>query len=127
MSMPKSVLIVDDAAFIRMMIRDILANEGYAIHEAVNGRDALEKYSEARSDLVIMDIMMPEMNGLAALRAIRDRDPDARIVIVSAMTDRPVIDEALRRGAMAFVSKPFQPTRVRETVRTCLSSPPPGV
>lgn len=125
--MPKSVLIVDDAAFIRMMIRDILANEGYAIHEAVNGRDALEKYSEARSDLVLMDIMMPEMNGLAALRAIRDHDPQARVVIVSAMTDRPVIDEALRRGAMAFVSKPFQPTRVRETVRTCLSSPPPGV
>ena len=74
--MSRSVLVVDDAAFMRMMIRDILAKEGYVIHEAVNGRDAIEKYAEVRPDLVTMDITMPEMSGLDALRAIRDTGGD---------------------------------------------------
>jgi two-component system chemotaxis response regulator CheY len=120
--MPKSVLVVDDAAFMRMMIRDILSREGYVIHEAVNGRDAVEKYAEIRPDLVTMDITMPEMSGLEALRAIRESDASARVLMVSAMGQQKMIVEALELGAMDFLVKPFQPTKVLETVKKCLQS-----
>ena len=118
--MSKSVLVVDDAAFMRMMIRDILARDGYVIHEAVNGRDAIEKYAEIRPDLVTMDITMPEMNGLDALRAIRESDPGAKVLVVSAMGQQKMIVEALEHGAVDFLVKPFQPTKVLETVKKCL-------
>ncbi len=120
--MSKTVLVVDDAAFMRMMIRDILAKEGYVIHEAVNGRDAVEKYSELQPDLVTMDITMPEMSGLEALRAIRAADPAARVLMVSAMGQQKMIVEALESGAMDFLVKPFQPTKVLETVKKCLQT-----
>jgi len=103
--MPRSVLVVDDAAFMRMMIRDILTRDGYVIHEAVNGRDAVEKYAEVRPDLVTMDITMPEMSGLG---------------------QQKMIVEALEYGAMDFLVKPFQPTKVLETVKKCLQSAPRG-
>lgn len=119
--MSKTVLVVDDAAFMRMMIRDILAGEGFVIHEAVNGRDAVEKYGEVRPDLVTMDITMPEMNGLEALRAIRESDSRARILMVSAMGQQKMIVEALESGAMDFLVKPFQPAKVLETVNKCLA------
>ncbi|PKQ37600.1 MAG: two-component system response regulator [Actinobacteria bacterium HGW-Actinobacteria-1] len=122
--MSKTVLVVDDAAFMRMMIRDILAKEGYVIHEAVNGRDAVEKYAEIHPDLVTMDITMPEMSGLDALRKIRGTDPSARVLIVSAMGQQRMIVEALESGAMDFLVKPFQPTKVLETVKKCLQSTP---
>ncbi|TLM80582.1 MAG: response regulator [Actinobacteria bacterium] len=121
--MARSILVVDDAAFMRMMIRDILSKEGYTIHEAVNGRDALDKFEEVRPDLVTMDITMPEMNGLDALRAIREIDADARILMVSAMGQQKMIVEALEAGALDFLVKPFQPTKVLETVKKCLQSP----
>jgi two-component system chemotaxis response regulator CheY len=124
MRMSRSVLVVDDAAFMRMMIRDILVKEGYVIHEAVNGRDAIEKYIEIHPDLVTMDITMPEMSGLEALRAIRQNDPAARVLIVSAMGQQKMIVEALESGAMDFLVKPFQPTKVLETVKKCLQSTP---
>jgi len=120
--MSKTVLVVDDAAFMRMMIRDILAKEGYVIHEAVNGRDAVEKYSELQPDLVTMDITMPEMSGLEALRAIRAADSSARVLMVSAMGQQKMIVEALESGAMDFLVKPFQPTKVLETVKKCLQT-----
>jgi two-component system chemotaxis response regulator CheY len=123
-TMPKSVLVVDDAAFMRMMIRDILAREGYVIHEAVNGRDAVEKYAEVKPDIVTMDITMPEMSGIDALRAIRQYDPDARVLVVSAMGQQKMIVEALEYGAMDFLVKPFQPTKVLETVKKCLHAVP---
>jgi two-component system chemotaxis response regulator CheY len=122
--MSKSVLVVDDAAFMRMMIRDILTRDGYTIYEAVNGRDAVEKYAEVHPDVVTMDITMPEMGGLEALRAIRDEDPEARVLMVSAMGQQQMIVEALEAGAMDFLVKPFQPTKVLETVKKCLQSPP---
>lgn len=122
--MSKTVLVVDDAAFMRMMIRDILSKEGYVIHEAVNGRDAIEKYTEIHPDLVTMDITMPEMSGLDALRTIRENDPSARVLIVSAMGQQRMIVEALESGAMDFLVKPFQPTKVLETVKKCLQSTP---
>ena len=124
--MPRSVLVVDDAAFMRMMIRDILAREGYAIHEAVNGRDAVEKYLEVRPDLVTMDITMPGMSGLEALQSIREQDPGARVLMVSAMGQQKMIVEALEYGAMDFLVKPFQPTTVLETVKKCLQAAPRG-
>jgi two-component system chemotaxis response regulator CheY len=122
--MSRTVLVVDDAAFMRMMIRDILSKEGYTIHEAVNGRDAVEKYDELHPDLVTMDITMPEMSGLDALRTIRSRDNRARVLMVSAMGQQKMIVEALEAGAMDFLVKPFQPTKVLETVKKCLQSVP---
>ncbi|GAB4289770.1 MAG: chemotaxis protein CheY [Coriobacteriia bacterium] len=122
--MSKTILVVDDAAFMRMMIRDILSKEGYVIHEAVNGRDAIEKYTEIHPDLVTMDITMPEMGGIEALQAIRDKDPAARVLMVSAMGQQKMIVEALESGAMDFLVKPFQPTKVLETVKKCLQSMP---
>ncbi len=120
--MSSTILVVDDAAFMRMMIRDILAEEGYSIHEAVNGRDAVDKYSECRPDLVTLDITMPEMNGLDALRAIRASDSGARVLMVTAMGQQKMIVEALEAGAMDFLVKPFQPAKVLETVKKCLQS-----
>jgi two-component system chemotaxis response regulator CheY len=118
--MSRTILVVDDAAFMRMMIRDILAKEGYVIHEAVNGRDAVEKYSEVQPDLVTMDITMPEMDGIAALQAIRATHPDARVLMVSAMGQQKMIVEALESGALDFLVKPFQPAKVLETVKKCI-------
>lgn len=118
--MSRTILVVDDAAFMRMMIRDILAKEGYTIHEAVNGRDAVEKYEEVQPDLVTLDITMPELDGISALKAIKQAHPDARILMVSAMGQQKMIVEALESGAMDFLVKPFQPTKVLETVKKCL-------
>ncbi len=122
--MSSTILVVDDAAFMRMMIRDILSKEGYVIEEAVNGRDAIAKYSETHPDLVTLDITMPEMNGIDALRAIRAVDRKARVLMVSAMGQQRMIVEALESGAMDFLVKPFQPTKVLETVKKCLQSVP---
>ena len=120
--MTRTILVVDDAAFMRMMIRDILAKEGYRIEEAVNGRDAVEKYDQVAPDLVTLDITMPEMNGIDALKAIREKDPNARVIMVSAMGQQQMIVEALESGAMDFIVKPFQPTKVLETVKKCLAA-----
>ncbi|GAB4281424.1 MAG: chemotaxis protein CheY [Coriobacteriia bacterium] len=122
--MSSTILVVDDAAFMRMMIRDILSKQGYEIHEAVNGKDAVEKYEQIHPDLVTMDITMPEMSGLDALREIRERDEAARVLMVSAMGQQKMIVEALEAGAMDFLVKPFQPTKVLETVKKCLQSTP---
>lgn len=124
MAVPKSVLVVDDASFIRTMIRDILEPEGYVVYEAVNGRDAVEKVKEIAPDLVVMDFVMPEVDGLSALRHMRRADPQLRVVMVSATRDPGVVEEALSEGAMAFVHKPFQPGRIRETVWSCLAAHP---
>jgi two-component system chemotaxis response regulator CheY len=117
-----TILVVDDAAFMRMMIRDILTKEGYDIEEAVNGRDAVEKYDTVAPDLVTLDITMPEMNGISTLKAIRAKDPEARVLMVSAMGQQHMIVEALDSGAMDFLVKPFQPAKVLETVKKCLAA-----
>ncbi len=120
--MPSTILVVDDAAFMRMMIRDILSKEGYRIEEAVNGRDAVEKYDTVAPDLVTLDITMPEMNGIDTLKVIRSKDPEARVLMVSAMGQQHMIVEALESGAMDFLVKPFQPAKVLETVKKCLAA-----
>jgi two-component system chemotaxis response regulator CheY len=116
------ILIVDDAAFMRMMLKDILAKNGYEIAgEAPNGLLAIERYKETHPDLVTMDITMPEMDGITAVKEIRKFDPDARIVMCSAMGQQAMVIEAIQAGARDFIVKPFQPERVLEAVRKNLA------
>ncbi|MBE7559447.1 response regulator [bacterium] len=124
--MPKTALIVDDAGFMRAMLRGILTENGYqVVGEAVNGRQAVEEYRRLRPDFTTMDITMPEMDGLAALSAIRDLDPDAIVIMCSALGQHSMVVEAIRRGAVDFVVKPFQPDRVLEAVSRALGAPHP--
>lgn len=116
--MAKRVLIVDDAAFMRMMIKDILSKNGYEVAgEAENGMKAVEKYKELTPDLVLMDITMPEMNGIDAVKNIKAMDPGAKIVMCSAMGQQAMVIESIQAGARDFIVKPFQADRVLEAVR----------
>lgn len=116
--MAKNVLICDDAAFMRMMIKDILSKNGYNIvGEAENGLKAIEKYNELKPDLVLMDITMPEMDGIEALKKIKESDPNATIIMCSAMGQQAMVIEAIQSGAKDFIVKPFQPERVLEAVK----------
>lgn len=117
-----SVLIADDAAFMRMMIKNILSEAGYEIlGEAENGAVAVARYRELRPDLTTMDITMPEMDGIQALREIRAADPGARVVMCSAMGQQSMVIESIQAGAKDFIVKPFQPDRVLEAVQKALA------
>lgn len=119
--MAKTVLICDDAIFMRAMIGDILRQAGFeVIGEAETGVQAVEKYRELRPDLVTMDIVMPDMGGIDAVRAIISEFPDAQILMCSAMGQQALVVEAIQAGARDFVVKPFQPSRVLEAVRRVL-------
>lgn len=112
------VLIVDDAAFMRMMIKDILSKNGFeVIGEAENGAKAVEKWQELRPDLTTMDITMPEMDGITAVKAIKKIDPAAKVIMCSAMGQQAMVIEAIQSGARDFIVKPFQPDRVLEAIR----------
>lgn len=116
--MAKNILIVDDAAFMRMMIKDILTKNGYNIAaEAENGKVAVDKYNEVKPDLVLMDITMPEMDGIQALKSIKAYDPNASIIMCSAMGQQAMVIEAIQSGAKDFIVKPFQADRVLEAVK----------
>ena len=116
--MEKKVLIVDDAAFMRMMLKDILTKNGYeVVGEAENGAKAVEKYKEVTPDLVTMDITMPEMDGISALKNIRSIDSNAKVVMCSAMGQQAMVIEAIQAGARDFIVKPFQADRVLEAVK----------
>jgi len=116
--MGKTVLICDDAAFMRMMLKDILVKGGYeVIGEAVNGADGVEKYNSLKPDLVTMDITMPEVDGISALRAIRQCNPSAKVIMCSAMGQQAMVVEAIQAGAKDFIVKPFQKERVLESIR----------
>lgn len=122
--MAKRILLVDDAAFMRKMIKDTLSKNGYSdLHEAVDGADAVEKYAELHPDLVIMDITMPNMDGLEALKAIRGADSSANIVMCSAMGQESMVMDAVRSGAKDFIVKPFKAERVLKTVTSILGEP----
>ncbi|HHU90562.1 MAG TPA: response regulator [Clostridiaceae bacterium] len=113
-----SILIVDDAAFMRMMIKDILSKNGYTVvGEAENGIKAIEKFKEVNPDLVIMDITMPEMDGIQAVKQIKAIDDSARIIMCSAMGQQAMVIESIQAGARDFIVKPFQAERVLEAVR----------
>ncbi len=115
------ILLVDDAAFMRMMEKDTLLKNGYSdIYEASDGADAVEKYDEIHPDLVIMDITMPNMDGLEALKTIRAKDANAVIVMCSAMGQEAMVIDALKSGAKDFIVKPFKPDRLLKTVTTLL-------
>ena len=122
--MAKKILLVDDAAFMRKMIKDTLSKNGYTeLYEAVDGADAVEKFGEIGPDLVIMDITMPNMDGLEALKAIRAKDGSANVVMCSAMGQETMVIDAIRSGAKDFIVKPFKPDRVLKTVSTILGNP----
>ena len=119
--MSKKILLVDDAAFMRKMVKDILSKNGSTeIAEAVDGADAVEKFGEFAPDLVIMDITMPNMDGLEALKAIRAKDGNANVVMCSAMGQESMVMDAVRSGAKDFIVKPFKPDRVLKTVSNIL-------
>ncbi|MGY0375110.1 response regulator [Clostridium sp. JNZ J1-5] len=112
------VLIVDDAAFMRMMIKDILEKNGYQIvGEASNGLKAVELYKSENPDVVTMDITMPDMDGIEAVKAIKAFDPAAKIIMCSAMGQQTMVMDAIRSGARDFIVKPFQAERVLEAIR----------
>lgn len=114
-------LIVDDAALIRIRLREILVKAGCDIvGEAANGDEAVESYKELRPDLVTLDISMPEMNGIEALKQIMAIDNTVKIIIISAVGQKVLIAEALRNGAKAFIIKPFDPQKVIEKVKRVL-------
>ncbi len=116
--MSKRVLVVDDAAFMRMMVKDVLSKNGYEIvGEAENGQKAIEKYKELTPDLVIMDITMPEVDGIQAVKEIKAHDGNAKIVMCSAMGQQAMVIESIQAGAKDFIVKPFQPDRVLEAVK----------
>ncbi len=120
--MDKKILVVDDAAFMRMMIKNALSGEGYAnIIEASDGKLAVETYQTEKPDLVIMDITMPNMDGLQALQAIKAADPSAKIVMCSAMGQEAMVVDAIRFGALDFIVKPFKPERILQTVAKVLA------
>ena len=112
------ILIVDDAAFMRMMIKDILSKNGYTVAgEAENGVKAVEKYNELKPDLVLMDITMPEMDGIQALKNIKAADGAAKVIMCSAMGQQAMVIESIQAGAKDFIVKPFQAERVLEAVK----------
>ena len=112
------ILVVDDAAFMRMMIKDILLKHGFeVVGEATNGIEAIVRYKELGPDVVTMDITMPDMDGITATREIRRMDPNARIIMCSAMGQQNMVLEAIQAGARDFVVKPFQADRVIDAVK----------
>jgi two-component system chemotaxis response regulator CheY len=118
----QTVLVCDDAIFMRTMISDILSQAGFEIvGEAESGLQAVEKYKVLKPDLVTMDIVMPDMGGIEAVREICKGDPEARILMCSAMGQQALVVEAIQAGAKDFVVKPFQPSRVLEAVQRVLA------
>jgi two-component system chemotaxis response regulator CheY len=118
----KRVLIVDDAVVMRMMIKGILSKNGYeVVGEAQNGVEAVEKYKALNPDLVTMDMVMPEMDGIAAVKQIVASDPEAKIIMCTSMGQQALVVEAIQAGAKSFITKPFQPPKMLETIQKVLA------
>lgn len=117
----KKIMVVDDAAFMRMMIKNSLTGAGYTnIVEAGDGQEAVDTYNAEKPDLVIMDITMPNKDGLQALQEIKGGDAGAKIVMCSAMGQESMVVDAIRFGALDFIVKPFKPDRILQTVEKIL-------
>jgi two-component system, chemotaxis family, chemotaxis protein CheY len=116
------ILVVDDAAFMRVRAAKVLQDNGHEVAQAENGLEAVKKYAEWHPDAVLMDITMPEMDGLEALKQIRRLDPSARIAMVSAMGQQAIVMDALKSGARDFIVKPFQPDRMLAAIEKLLAA-----
>jgi two-component system chemotaxis response regulator CheY len=115
------ILIVDDAAFMRMMIKEILTKNGFdVVGEASDGQQAIEKFKELEPDLVTMDITMPEMDGVTALKEIKKLNPNSKVIMCSAMGQQAMVIDAIQAGAKDFIVKPFQAERVLEAINKTL-------
>lgn len=115
------ILIVDDAAFMRMMVKDNLKKAGYSdFIEAGDGEDAVEKYREHKPDLVLLDITMPIKDGIQTLQVIKQINPQAKVIMCSAMGQEGMVVEAIKLGALDFIVKPFKPERLIQTVKNVL-------
>jgi two-component system chemotaxis response regulator CheY len=122
--MQPRIMIVDDAAFMRKKIRKILTANGYSeIQEIASGKEAVKAYMEYEPDLVTMDIIMPGMDGIATLQEIRSLDPDAKVIMISAMGQKRMIVEAIKAGALDFILKPFDSEMVISTISRFLPLP----
>jgi len=120
--MAHKILVVDDAAFMRMMIKDILTKNGFeVVGEAADGAQAVSLYQELLPDLVTMDITMPEMDGITALKEIKAVNPSAKIIMCSAMGQQAMVIDAIQAGARDFIVKPFQADRVIEAINKVLN------
>ncbi len=116
------VLIIDDAVFMRTAIKSFLIKNGFEdIVEAQNGLEGLHKYKELRPDIVTMDITMPDMNGLEALKAIIEFDPNAKVIMVTAMGQEVMVKDAIMYGAKSFIVKPFKEDQVINTIKKLLN------
>ncbi|SDZ66840.1 two-component system, chemotaxis family, response regulator CheY [Evansella caseinilytica] len=116
------ILITDDAAFMRLTLKNIIVEAGFeVIGEAANGQEAVQLYETHRPDLVTMDITMPEMNGIEALEKIKGIDPKAKVIMCSAMGQQSMVVDAIQKGAVDFIVKPFDKTRVKEAIEKAIS------
>lgn len=126
--MQQTVIIADDAPFIRAMLKDILEDMDWTVTaEACDGREAVDEYVRLRPDVVMLDITMPDTDGLTACREILAHDPDARVVMISALGQRDEVLDAIRCGAADFVIKPFEADRVELTLRRIVTRSPQPV
>ncbi len=115
------ILITDDAVFMRMMLGNMLKEAGYEVYEAQNGLDMLEKYETVQPDLVLLDITMPELDGLGALRRLKAKHPEAKVIMCSAMGQQAMVIDAIQSGAYDFVVKPFEKSKVLGSIRKVLA------
>ncbi len=121
MSAKKKILIVDDSSFLRNSLRKLLEEGGFeVVAMAENGLEGVARYKELKPDLVTLDIIMPQMGGLEALKAIRHLDPGARVVVVSSLSAKEPIQECGRAGAKGYILKPFDASKVLEVVKKAL-------
>ena len=114
--MPK-ILLVDDAAFMRMRCAKLLSENGYEVEEAENGQEGVDKYKSVKPDLVLMDITMPILDGIAAVEEIRKHDPNAIVVMCSALGQQNMVMAAIKAGAKDFIVKPYQPEKILSTIK----------
>jgi len=111
------IMVVDDALFMRTKISRLLSEQGYEVVQASNGAEAIEKYLEEKPQVVLMDITMPVLDGLGALKGIKEKDPSAKVIMVTALGQKSIVLEAIKAGARDFIVKPYQPERLLEAVK----------
>jgi two-component system chemotaxis response regulator CheY len=120
MRAPARILIVDDDAFVRIVLRDLLSPEGHQLDEARDGGEAVEKVRSAAPDLVLLDLFMPNVSGIEALLRIREASPQTRVVVISSLDAPALIEQAMQAGATSFLVKPFHPLEVQGAVEQAL-------